>query len=146
MKFFQRTTSSSSKREPSFWISTFSRRKDPLKLEVSCSILKVIVFLQEALRLTSNVLFKRVLSFSKRNYFFPSLAIQILTFWCLFYWHLYVSHFVDWNRLYYFTIFLLQPLLFLYLFIQISTFPFLEDTKGSSWGSEHIYIYIIQYH
>ena len=80
-----------------------------------------------------------MLSFSKRDSFFPSLAIQIFTFSFLFYWHL--AHLVHWN-LYCFTTFLLQPLLFLYWFIQISTFSFLEGRKGSSWGGEHIYIYL----
>ena len=42
------------------------------------------------------------------------------------------SPLIHWN-LYCLTTFLSQPLLFLYLFIQISTFSFLEDTKGNSW-------------
>ena len=101
----------------------------------------MIVFLQEALLSTSNVLFKRVLSFSKRDSFFPSLAIQIFIFSFLFYWHLY-----------FFSSCSLKPVLFhnfpfetftFSLLVQISTFSFLEGTKGSSWGVSILYyIYI----
>ena len=82
--------------------------------------------------------------FSKGDSFFPSLAVQIFTFSCLIYWHLYffilftetciVSQ-LSFCNLYFFSTCSFKSLLSPSLKAQ-------KDTKGSSCGGGWVYIYI----